>query len=79
MLRLRVSDLQDDRTDPRLMMPSSRKGRNRKPGYKPVPISMRLAAFYVRRSLVGLRMILCLMRSPIVRLGFVKSQSSSVA
>jgi integrase len=43
MLRLRVSDLQDGRIDPRLMMPSSRKGRNRKPGYKPVPISPRLA------------------------------------
>jgi integrase len=43
MLRLRVLDLQDDRTDPRLMMPSSRKGVNRKPGYKPVPISPRLA------------------------------------
>jgi Phage integrase family len=43
MLRLHVSDLQDDRTDPRLMMPSSRKGRNRQPRHIPVPISARLA------------------------------------
>jgi integrase len=43
MLRIRVRDLQDDRTDPRVMMPSSFKGKNRKPGYKPVPISARLA------------------------------------
>jgi integrase len=44
MLRIRVCDLQDDRINPRLMMPSSFKGKNRKPGLKPVPISPRLAA-----------------------------------
>jgi hypothetical protein len=43
MLGLRVSDLQDSRTDPRLMMPSSRKGRNRQQRHIPVPISARLA------------------------------------
>jgi hypothetical protein len=44
MLRLRVSDLQDDQgRAPRLMMPSSRKGRNRQPRHIPVPISPRLA------------------------------------
>jgi integrase len=43
MLRLCVRDLQDDRTDPRLMMPSSKKGKNPKLKIKPVPISPRLA------------------------------------
>jgi integrase len=35
--------LQDDRTNPRLMMPNDRKGKNPKPGFRPVPISARLA------------------------------------
>jgi integrase len=44
VLRLRVDDLQDHKaTAPRLMMPSSRKGRNRKVEYRPLPISPRLA------------------------------------
>ena len=43
VLRLDVFDLQDDRDDPRLMMPSSRKGRNRKIQRKPLPIPPRLA------------------------------------
>jgi integrase len=43
MLRLHVADLQDNRPDPRLMMPHSRKGRNRKPGHTPVPITAPLA------------------------------------
>jgi integrase len=43
MLRLRVGDLQDGRPDPRLMMPSSFKGKNRKPVHKAVPITPRLA------------------------------------
>jgi len=43
MLGLRVSDLQGNRPDPRLMMPSSRKGRNRQQRHIPVPISARLA------------------------------------
>jgi hypothetical protein len=41
--RLQVADLQDDRNDPRLLMPSSRKGRNRQIDRKPVPISRQLA------------------------------------
>jgi integrase len=45
LARLEVCDLQDDRADPRLMMPSSRKGRGtRKITKKPVPISHSLAA-----------------------------------
>lgn len=36
--RLRVRDLQDDRTDPRLMMPGGMKGKNPKLKYEPVPI-----------------------------------------
>jgi integrase len=43
VLRLTVGDLQDDPVAPRLMMPSSRKGRNRKVEYRPLPISPRLA------------------------------------
>jgi integrase len=40
--RLTVNDLQDGDA-PRLMMPSSRKGRGRKPGRYPVPITKQLA------------------------------------
>ena len=42
--RLEVQDLQDDHTAPRLMMPSSRKGRGRKIERRPVPIPPSLAA-----------------------------------
>jgi integrase len=43
--RLEVQDLQDDRTDPHLMMPSSRKGRGQKKiSRRPVPIPVSLAA-----------------------------------
>jgi len=52
MLRMVVADLQDDRPDPRLMMPSSLKGRNRIISYKPVPISPRLAGL-LRSATVG--------------------------
>jgi integrase len=52
MLRLHVSDLQDGRPDPRLMMPSSRKGRNRQPRHIPVPITVRLAAI-LRAAVAG--------------------------
>jgi integrase len=52
MLRLCVSDLQDDRTEPRLMMPHSRKGRNRKAGHTPVPITLPLA-IRLRAAVVG--------------------------
>ncbi len=45
LARLEVADLQADRADPRLMMPSSRKGRGtRKITRRPVPISLTLAA-----------------------------------
>ena len=44
LARLYVQDLQDDRTDPRLMMPSSRKGRGKKKiARRPVPIPAGLA------------------------------------
>ncbi len=44
VLRLRVDDLQDrNPVAPRLMMPNSRKGKNRKIEYRPLPISPRLA------------------------------------
>jgi integrase len=44
LARLEVQDLQDDRTAPRLTVPSSRKGRGRKVERRPVPIPMSLAA-----------------------------------
>jgi integrase len=44
LARLEVQDLQDSRTDPRLMMPSSRKGRGKKKIVRrPVPIPAGLA------------------------------------
>ena len=44
LARLEVRDLQGDRADPRLMMPSSRKGRGRKRiDRRPVPITTILA------------------------------------
>jgi integrase len=52
VLRLEVADLQNDPIAPRLMMPSSRKGRNRKITRKPLPISPRLAAA-LRRAAAG--------------------------
>jgi len=54
IMRLEIYDLQDDRAAPRLMMPSSRKGRNREIERKPVPISLELAQHLRRRS-VGKR------------------------
>jgi integrase len=41
--RLTVADLQADNGTPRLMMPTSRKGRGRKPAKRPVPITPALA------------------------------------
>jgi site-specific recombinase XerD len=52
VLRLDVFDLQDDRDDPRLMMPSSRKGRNRKIQRKPLPIPPSFAAI-LRQAAAG--------------------------
>jgi integrase len=43
VFRLTPADLQDHLTAPRLMMPTSRKGKNRKIEYRPLPISTRLA------------------------------------
>jgi len=45
LARLEVTDLQDDRPDPRLMMPGSKKGRgHKKVTRRPVPITPSLAA-----------------------------------
>jgi hypothetical protein len=52
VLRCEVHDLQDDPLAPRLMMPSSRKGRNRQIMRKPLPISLRLAAV-LRQAAAG--------------------------
>ena len=41
--RVEVQDVQDNRTDPRIMMPSSRKGRGNKILRHPVPIPASLA------------------------------------
>jgi integrase len=43
IFRLTSNDLQDHLTAPRLMMPTSRKGKNRNIEYRPLPISLRLA------------------------------------
>jgi integrase len=43
VFRLTPADLQVHLTAPRLMMPTSRKGKNRKTEYRPLPISTRLA------------------------------------
>lgn len=52
VFRLTPADLQDNRTAPRLMMPTSRKGKNRKIEYRPLPISARLA-MALRRQAAG--------------------------
>lgn len=43
VFKLTPDDLQDHLTAPRVMMPTSRKGKNRKVEYRPLPISPRLA------------------------------------
>ncbi|MGY3360513.1 integrase [Bradyrhizobium sp. GM0.4] len=43
VFKLTPADLQDHLTAPRLMIPTSRKGKNRKIEYRPLPISTRLA------------------------------------
>lgn len=61
VLRLRVDDLQDrNSAAPRLMMPSSRKGKSRKVEHRPLPISPRLAKLLrqqVRRKALHDRLI----------------------
>lgn len=52
IFRLTPADLQDHLTAPRLMMPTSRKGKNRKIEYRPLPISTRLA-MALRRQAAG--------------------------
>ena len=53
LARLEVSDLQGDRADPRLMMPSSRKGRGRKRiDRRPVPITT-IVARLLQHAAVG--------------------------
>jgi hypothetical protein len=52
VLRVEVADLLDDPVAPRLMMPSSRKGRNRKIQRKPLPIPPCLAAI-LRQAAAG--------------------------
>lgn len=44
VLRLKIGDLEDDGAAPRLQMPSSRKGRNRKVEHKALPITPALAS-----------------------------------
>jgi site-specific recombinase XerD len=59
LFKLKVHDLQDHLAAPRLMMPSSRKGKNRKKNrsitYRPLPISPRLAKA-LRRHAKGKRL-----------------------
>jgi integrase len=50
--RLTVADLQAERGNPRLLMPSSRKGKHRKSEPKPVPITPALAA-KLKRAAAG--------------------------
>jgi integrase len=50
--RLQVGDVQADRSDPRLMMPTAAKGRRKVIGRRPVPISADLA-FRLRQFAVG--------------------------
>ncbi len=52
--KLKVRDLQDGNKSPRLMLPTSLKGKNREAGFKPVPISARLAAL-LRKNATGPR------------------------
>jgi integrase len=52
VLRIEVVDLLDGPVAPKLMMPSSRKGRNRKISRKPLPISPRLA-YVLRQAAIG--------------------------
>ena len=51
MWRIKVRDFIDDPVAPRVMMPSSKKGRGRKIGYQPLPISHSLAAALRRQAL----------------------------
>jgi integrase len=52
MWKLKVRDFIDDPLAPRLMMPSSKKGKKRKIDYKPLPIPLSLAAA-LRQQAIG--------------------------
>ena len=56
LLRVEVADLQDHPTTPRLMMPSSFKGKSRKQERKPLAISPSLAAT-LRKAATGKRLM----------------------
>ena len=64
--RLDVQDLQDGRIDPRLMMPRSRKGREKKITRRPVPIPPSLAA-KLRDSVGGRQLDAPLLSTPVKR------------
>jgi integrase len=64
--RLDVQDLQDSRIDPRLMMPRSRKGREKKITRRPVPIPPSLAA-KLRDSVGGRQLDAPLLSTPVKR------------
>jgi integrase len=64
LARLEVQDLQDGRCDPRLMMPSSRKGRGqKKSSRRPVPIPAALAA-QLHRAAAGRNAAASLLTKP---------------
>jgi integrase len=78
VLRVEVQDLQDDPHAPRLMMPNSRKGRNRRIERKALPISRRLAAALQQAAagrapnaplLDGIRQLSTAFKSIVERLG----------
>ena len=50
LARLEVRDIQGNRSDPRLMMPSSKKGRGRKISHTPVPITSSLLEKLMRAA-----------------------------
>ena len=64
--RLDSADLQDGRIDPRLMMPRSRKGREKKITRRPVPIPPSLAA-KLRDSVSGQQLDAPLLSTPVKR------------
>jgi integrase len=64
--KLEVQDLQDGRIDPRLMMPRSRKGREKKITRRPVPIPPSLAA-KLRDSVNGRQLDAPLLSTPVKR------------
>src|SRR5215472_8950004 len=64
--KLDIQDLQDGRIDPRLMMPRSRKGREKKITRRPVPIPPSLAA-KLRDSVSGQQLDAPLLSTPVKR------------